>query len=72
MPAIPSRPAAIDTKEIAVMLGVTRGYATDTIVKKPNFPQPIINVSRRIRYWDRGQVLQWMRGNTRRKREFVL
>lgn len=50
----------LDTAAIAAMLGVTREHVTDRITKRPDFPKPFINVSRRLRYWRASDVLAWM------------
>lgn len=50
----------LDTAGIAAMLGVTRVHVTDRITKRPDFPKPFINVSRRLRYWRQSDVQAWM------------
>ena len=50
----------LDTAGIAAMLGVTRVHVTDRITKRPDFPKPFINVSRRLRYWRASEVKAWM------------
>ena len=50
----------LDTAAIAAMLGVTREHVTDRITKRPDFPKPFINVSRRLRYWRTSDVQAWM------------
>lgn len=50
----------LDTAGIAAMLGVTRVHVTDRITKRPDFPKPFINVSRRLRYWRTSDVKAWM------------
>lgn len=49
----------IDTARIAQILGVTRVYVTDRITKRPDFPKPIINVSRKVRRWSESEVMTW-------------
>ncbi len=49
----------IDTKDIAVMLGVTRAHATDRIIKRADFPRPAVNISQRLRRWAKSDVLRW-------------
>lgn len=44
---------------IAAFLGVKRKTARDAITKKPDFPRPVVNVSRRTRAWDAEQVRRW-------------
>lgn len=50
----------IDTAEIARMVGVTREYATDRLVKRPGFPRPAISLSQKTRRWRRGDVQRWL------------
>ena len=50
----------LDTAGIAELLGVTRVHVTDRITKRPDFPKPFINVSRRLRYWRTSDVNAWM------------
>lgn len=50
----------LDTAGIAAMLGVTRVHVTDRITKRPDFPKPYINVSRRLRYWRTSDIVAWM------------
>lgn len=49
----------LDTQDIAELLGLTRPYVTDVLVKKPDFPPPVINRSRRIRRWAEEAVMAW-------------
>ena len=49
----------IDTKEIAAMLGVCRAHAVGRIVKRPDFPPPAVDLSQRLRRWERREVLAW-------------
>lgn len=55
----------LDTADIAAMLGVTRVHVTDRITKRPDFPKPFINVSRRLRYWRASEVQAWMQKGTK-------
>jgi predicted DNA-binding transcriptional regulator AlpA len=50
----------IDTKEIAAMLGVCRAHAVGRIIKRPDFPPPKVDLSQKLRRWDRGAVMKWM------------
>ena len=50
----------IDTGGIAKLLGVSRAHVTDRLTKAPTFPAPVIDLSQRMRRWDREQVLAWM------------
>ena len=49
----------LDTQQIAELLHLKRRYVTDEVTKRPGFPEPVINVSRKIRRWDRESVLRW-------------
>lgn len=49
----------IGTAEIARMLNVSREHVTDRLIKLPTFPSPVVNVTRRIRYWRRADVEAW-------------
>lgn len=50
----------IDTGGIAKLLGVSRAHVTDRLTKAPTFPAPVIDLSQRMRRWNREQVLAWM------------
>lgn len=54
--------AVIGTAEIAAMSGLSREHVTDRITKRADFPRPVINISRRTRFWRRADVLAWMQG----------
>lgn len=55
----------IDTGGIAALLGVSRQHVTDRLTKQPTFPLPVIDLSQRLRRWDRAQVLAWLAGSKR-------
>ena len=48
----------VGTKEIAHMLGVCQAHVTNRIVKRPDFPKPVVNLSQRLRKWRREDVLR--------------
>jgi predicted DNA-binding transcriptional regulator AlpA len=48
------------TEEIAKLLGVSRAHCVSRIIKRPDFPQPAIDLSQRLRRWHRGDVLKWV------------
>jgi predicted DNA-binding transcriptional regulator AlpA len=52
----------IDTQGIADLLGVTRDYATSSVVKRPDFPAPSLRLSQKTVRWDRAAVLAWIEG----------
>ena len=49
----------IDTKDIAALLGISRAHAVGRITKRTDFPKPTINLTQRLRRWDRRAVLAW-------------
>jgi predicted DNA-binding transcriptional regulator AlpA len=59
---------AVDTAGVAALLGISREYATDHIVKMPGFPAPVVNLSQKLRAWDRDEVLAFIKKRTRRRR----
>jgi len=54
--------ARVDTAGIAQLLGCTREHVTNRLTKRPDFPAPIVNVSRKMRFWALADVQRWMRG----------
>jgi predicted DNA-binding transcriptional regulator AlpA len=52
------------TEEIAHFLTMSREHVTNRIIKRADFPKPIINVSRRTRYWSAADVRSWAAGHT--------
>lgn len=55
--------ALLDTAQIAELLGLKRTYVTDKLTKRPDFPQPRVNVSQRLRRWAEADVMAWAQGN---------
>jgi predicted DNA-binding transcriptional regulator AlpA len=55
----------IDTGDIAQMLGVTREHVTNRLTKRPDFPKPAVNISRKLRKWSEDEVRAWMRSPTK-------
>ena len=55
----------IDTAGIAALLGVCRRHVTERVTKRPDFPAPIIDVSRKMRRWSESEVLKWAAGKGR-------
>lgn len=41
------------TKEIAAAWKLNREYVTDVLTKRPDFPEPALNLSRKTRRWKR-------------------
>lgn len=52
----------LDTAGIAAYLEVTRAHVTDVLVKRPDFPKPIIDRGPRLRRWLRAEVEFWAAG----------
>lgn len=52
----------IDTGEIAALLGLCRSHVTNRLVKRPDFPPPVINLSRRTRRWLESDVINYAAG----------
>ena len=55
------------TREMAICWGLNREYVTDHIVKKPDFPQPALDLSNKTRRWRRIDCEAWRRKHARRK-----
>lgn len=53
-----------DTAGIAEYLEVTRAHVTDVLVKRPDFPRPIIDRGPRLRRWLRSDVECWAAGRS--------
>ena len=49
----------IDTMGIAQLLGLTRDYTTDRVIKRPDFPKPRIAISQKTKRWAREEVERW-------------
>jgi predicted DNA-binding transcriptional regulator AlpA len=58
--------ALIDTAKIAQLLGVTREHVTDRLTKRPDFPRPAVNLSRRLRRWSEADVRAWLATQSKR------
>lgn len=54
-------PDLVGTKQIAAMWCLHREFVTDVLTKKPDFPKPALNLSRKSRRWDRAEVNAWRR-----------
>ncbi|PUE44458.1 hypothetical protein B9Z47_18170 [Limnohabitans sp. 2KL-1] len=48
------------TKEIARLLGVSQGHCVGRIIKRPDFPKPVINLSQRLRKWRKDEVYAYV------------
>lgn len=52
-------PELMTTKDISSLLGVCHRHCVERIMKRPDFPRPAINISRRIKRWSRTDILKW-------------
>lgn len=50
----------IDTADIAAALGAQRAYVTDRVVKRPDFPAPVLRLSQKTVKWARADFERWM------------
>lgn len=55
----------VDTADIAEMLGVCRAHVTNRIVKRPDFPAPVINLSQKLKKWSAEEVARYVKGGRR-------
>ncbi len=55
----------IDTADIAAALSVDRKYATDKIVKRADFPRPVLRLSQKVVKWRLEDFERWRRGQER-------
>lgn len=46
--------------DISSHLSVTRVYARDTLVKRPDFPRPSVALSQKARLWSRDSFVAWL------------
>ena len=49
----------MSTGDIAKLIGLSRAHVTDVITKRPDFPKPVVNLSERLRRWDRDDVMSF-------------
>lgn len=54
----------LDTAQIAELLKVTRPHVTDRLTKRPDFPRPVVNLSRKLRRWRRADVERYAAGES--------
>lgn len=54
-------PDYVGTREISGMLGLSRKYVTDRVVKRQDFPGPAMRISRKVVLWRRSDVERWLR-----------
>jgi predicted DNA-binding transcriptional regulator AlpA len=51
----------LNTQDIATILGVCQKHVTNRIVKHPDFPKPVINLTQRLRAWRTDEVLAYFK-----------
>ncbi|EJE49604.1 hypothetical protein PMI14_05847 [Acidovorax sp. CF316] len=51
---------ALNTADIAQLLGCTRAHATNRVTKLPDFPAPVIDLSERMRWWSLAAIQSWL------------
>ena len=56
----------IDTADIAAALGVQRAYAADRVVKRPDFPRPVLRLSQKTVRWARADFERWLQAQRAR------
>ena len=56
----------IDSKGIAQQYGLSQQYVTDRLVKHHNFPEPVVNVTQKMRRWKADEVAAFIRTRQRR------
>lgn len=61
----PAPTERLDTGQIAEFLRVTRKHVTNRLTKSPDFPRPVIDRGRRLRFWLFADVEAWARGQSR-------
>jgi predicted DNA-binding transcriptional regulator AlpA len=55
----------LDTKEIAQLAGLSRKHVTNRVVTRPDFPKPVVWLSRQTRRWAQADILAYFRGEPR-------
>lgn len=50
----------LGTKDIARMLGISQAHCVGRIIKRPDFPRPVVNLSQRLRKWRREDVMKYV------------
>lgn len=52
--------------DISALLQMPRNFVRDTLVKKPDFPRPCLNLSAKTRRWGKPDVQKWIEMQARR------
>ena len=58
----------ITIDDIAARIGERREFVRDTLVKRPDFPRPVLVLSRKIVKWDASDLDKWLE---KKKREWA-
>lgn len=61
-------PDMVDIPGISDITSLPRTYVRDTLVRKPEFPRPVLNLSQKTRRWDKGEVVEWLAREVARNR----
>jgi predicted DNA-binding transcriptional regulator AlpA len=56
----------LGTQDLATMWKITRHHVTNVITKRPDFPAPALNLTRKTRRWFRGEVEAWRKKHSGR------
>jgi len=56
----------VGTKEIAAMWSLNREFVTDVLTKKPDFPKPALDFSRKTRRYLRSEVIEWRKAHAKK------
>ncbi|MES2958505.1 MAG: AlpA family phage regulatory protein [Pseudomonadota bacterium] len=56
----------IDRKFIADATGLAQAYVTDRLTKRPDFPKPVLRLSRKVVKWARADFDKWFAAQGRR------
>jgi hypothetical protein len=57
----------LTTQGIADMLKLCREHVTNRLTKRPGFPAPKVNTSRKHRLWSAAEVMAWAAGSKPRR-----
>ena len=53
--------------DISSHLSISRIYARDTLVKRPDFPRPTVFLSQKSRLWSRDSFAEWLDKQTKKQ-----
>lgn len=63
---LPDDDELVGTADMAALWRIGREHVTNVITKRPDFPQPALNLSRKTRRWFRVEVEAWRRKHSGR------